>query len=341
MYLHEKEIGKNKYFIMAVIFHIAIISAIFFVKKPFSDDVEFTAPPESSTSEATELSEENTIIDEELLENTPEKEVEEIDKKFNANAVSSQEVNKAIENFNDNIKRQEEKKVAEQKRLENEKIEAIKQEKLKKEESALLERQKAEQQKIEKQKVEKQINDKKNLEKLKQQKELEAKKNKALKEKELQEKKRKENLEKSIKAEQERKKKSADAIKKATLEKQKANRAAQAKRNSINNRGYNSTQKSLSNSEKLALLKIYRDQVYNKVYSNWLRPSYSKRGWECKVHVTQSNRGEVKNVKIVSCHGDKIFQDSVKKAIYKSSPLPLPKDKSLFNSTIEIKFKVT
>lgn len=340
MYLHEKEIGKNKYFIMAVIFHIAIISVILFVKKPFSDNMEFTAPPESSISDATELSNDNTIVDEELLENTPEKEVEEIDKKFNANAVSSQEVNKAIENFNDNIKKQEEMKIAEQKRVENEKIEAIKQEKLKKETAALLEKQKAEQEIINKKNLEK-LKKEQQAQKEKQNKELEAKKNKALKEKELQDKKKKENLEKSIKAEQERKKKSAEAIKKATLEKQKAAKAAQAKRNSINNRGYNSTQKSLSNNEKLALLKLYRDQVYNKVYSNWLRPSYSKRGWECKVHVTQSNRGEVKNVKIVSCHGDKNFQESVKKAIYKSSPLPLPKDKSLFNSTIEIKFKVT
>lgn len=156
-------------------------------------------------------------------------------------------------------------------------------------------------------------------------------------------------IEEAKKLEEERKRKSAEAIKKAEDAKREQQlkqalmkkKAAEAARSSANNKGYNSDKPSLSNNERMAFLRAYRDDVYNSVYSNWIRPSYSKRGWECKVHVTQTNTGKVINVKIVSCQGDSDFQDSVKKAIFKSSPLPLPKHPSLFNDTVEIKFKVT
>ena len=156
-------------------------------------------------------------------------------------------------------------------------------------------------------------------------------------------------IEEAKKLEEERKLKSAEAIKKAEDAKREQQlkqallkkKAAEAGRSSANNKGYNSDKPSLSNDQRMAFLRAYRDDVYNSVYSNWIRPSYSKRGWECKVHVTQTNTGKVINVKIISCQGDSNFQDSVKKAIFKSSPLPLPKHPSLFNDTVEIKFKVT
>lgn len=328
MYIHEEEKGKNKYFIMAIVFHFALIIGVLFFKSSNNEE----APPESSTA-STEISQDNldnSVVDEELLEKNPEEEVELDNQKLNANAVSSKEVNEAIDKYHEKINREKQEKIKEQKRIEQEKIaekKRIEDEKLaliKKEQEIKEKKEKELQEKINKEKQEKENA-------VKKQKELEDKKKK-----ELEAQKKKLELEKIKKAEAERK--SAEAIKKAEIDRQKA---AQAKRNSLNNRGYNSTQKSLSNNEKLAMLKLYRDQVYNKVYSNWIRPSYSKRGWECKVHVTQSNRGEVKSVKIVRCQGDNAFQESVKKAIFKSSPLPLPKHPSLFNSTIEITFKVT
>lgn len=330
MYIHEEEKGKNKYFILAIVFHFALIIGVLFFKSSNNEE----APPESSTA-STEISQDNldnSVVDEELLEKNPEEEVELDNQKLNANAVSSKEVNEAIDKYHEKINREKQEKIKEQKRIEQEKIAAkkrIEDEKLaliKKEQEIKKKKEKELQEKINKEKQEKENA-------VKKQKELEDKKKK-----ELEAQKKKLELEKIKKAEAERKRKSAEAIKKAEIDRQKA---AQAKRNSLNNRGYNSTQKSLSNNEKLAMLKLYRDQVYNKVYSNWIRPSYSKRGWECKVHVTQSNRGEVKSVKIVRCQGDNAFQESVKKAIFKSSPLPLPKHPSLFNSTIEITFKVT
>lgn len=330
MYIHEEEKGKNKYFIMAIVFHFALIIGVLFFKSSNNEE----APPESSTA-STEISQDNldnSVVDEELLEKNPEEEVELDNQKLNANAVSSKEVNEAIDKYHEKINREKQEKIKEQKRIEQEKIaekKRIEDEKLaliKKEQEIKKKKEKELQEKINKEKQEKENA-------VKKQKELEDKKKK-----ELEAQKKKLELEKIKKAEAERKRKSAEAIKKAEIDRQKA---AQAKRNSLNNRGYNSTQKSLSNNEKLAMLKLYRDQVYNKVYSNWIRTSYSKRGWECKVHVTQSNRGEVKSVKIVRCQGDNAFQESVKKAIFKSSPLPLPKHPSLFNSTIEITFKVT
>lgn len=337
MYPHEKSDSKKKYFIAAIVFHIILVAAVFTFKSfDFSNKNDFTeAPPESSIIETGDISNVNET-DEAIKEN--KKQLEELEKNsLEAKTVNAEEVDNAIKNF-----QQEElnKKVkAEQERLaEIERIKNIEQEKIRKEKEAI---EAAKKKKLEQQRQEREKQEKINREKEEKKKQLEKEKQEELNKKKLeqerikkaeQEKAERERLaEKTRKEEEERKRKSAEAIK----------NAQESKRIAAQNRGYNSQTKSISNNEKLALLKEYRDNVYNKVYSNWIRPSYSKRGWDCKVHVTQSSRGEVMEVKIVQCQGNTDFQNSVKRAIFKSSPLPLPKHPSLFDNTIEITFKVT
>lgn len=327
MYPHEKSDSKKKYFIAAIVFHLILIVAVLIFKNiDFSDNNSLTeAPPESSIIENGELSESNETIKEK------QKQLEELEaNSLEATAVDAAEVDNAIKNFQQ--KEINKKAQAEQERLaEIERVKDIEREKIRKEKEAieLTKKKKLEQEKKKQEKINKE-----------KQREIEKKKQEELDKKLEQEKIKKEAAEKAKRAElakkareeeAARKRKSAEAIKSAQ----------EAKRIAAKNRGYNSKTKSLSNNEKLALLREYRDNVYNTVYSNWIRPSYSKRGWDCKVHVTQSSRGEVVNVKIVQCQGNSEFQNSVKRAIFKSSPLPLPKHPSLFDNTIEITFKVT
>lgn len=331
MYPHQQDDSKSKYFIIAICFHIALVLS-FFVFKGLSSDAEATTteePPESSTQDTAEMADSNLQSIEDLQKQA---ELDKLKKEsMVANSIPARDVEEALSDHKN--------------RLDSEQraIEEARQEKLRKIEEA--KEQKRQQEIAIKKKAEddkKAADEKKRLEK--------EKADKAEKLKDEQEKLEKaQKIEEAKKLEEERKRKSAEAIKKAEDAKREQQlkqalmkkKAAEAARSSANNKGYNSDKPSLSNNERMAFLRAYRDDVYNSVYSNWIRPSYSKRGWECKVHVTQTNTGKVINVKIVSCQGDSDFQDSVKKAIFKSSPLPLPKHPSLFNDTVEIKFKVT
>lgn len=346
MYPHEQDESKSKYLIIAICFHIALVLS-FFIFKGFTSDAETTAteePPESSTQDTAEMSDSNRQSIEDLQKQS---EIDKLQKEsMVANSIPARDVEEALAEHKNRL--DSEQKAIEEAR--QEKIRKIAEAKEQKRQEEIAIKKKAEDDKkaAEEAKQEKIRQDK---EKADEKKRLEKEKADKLKdEQEKQEKLEKaKKIEEAKKLEEERKRKSAEAIKKAedakreqqlkqALMKKKADEAA---RSSANNKGYNSDKPSLSNNEKMAFLRAYRDDVYNTVYSNWIRPSYSKRGWECKVHVTQTNTGKVVNVKIVSCQGDADFQDSVRKAIFKSSPLPLPKHPSLFNDTVEIKFKVT
>ena len=346
MYPHEQDESKSKYFIIAICFHIALVFS-FFAFKGFSSDAEATQteePPESSTQDTAEMADSNLQSIEDLQKQA---EVDKLKKEsMVANSIPARDVEEALSDHKNRL--DSEKKAIEEAR--QEKIRKIEEAKEQKRQQDIAIKKKAE-------------DDKKAAEEAKQEKirqDKEKADDKKRLEKERLEKAKK--IEEAKKLEEERKLKSAEAIKKAedakreqqlkqALLKKKAaeavkqallkKNAAEASRSSANNKGYNSDKPSLSNDQRMAFLRAYRDDVYNSVYSNWIRPSYSKRGWECKVHVTQTNTGKVINVKIISCQGDSNFQDSVKKAIFKSSPLPLPKHPSLFNDTVEIKFKVT
>ncbi|MGC8697492.1 MAG: TonB family protein, partial [Halothiobacillus sp.] len=55
--------------------------------------------------------------------------------------------------------------------------------------------------------------------------------------------------------------------------------------------------------------------------------------------ISQASDGTVINVKVLQCDGDQLFQRSVQQAIERASPLPLPADMSLFQSSINFEFQ--
>jgi len=74
---------------------------------------------------------------------------------------------------------------------------------------------------------------------------------------------------------------------------------------------------------------------------NWNRPPSAKAGLECTLHVTQATGGTVIDVKIGDCNGDQAVRESVANAVYRSSPLPAPRDPRAFQRQLVIVFKPT
>ena len=95
--------------------------------------------------------------------------------------------------------------------------------------------------------------------------------------------------------------------------------------------------------ERLALLDAgrmeYIAQIKDKIERNWLRPPGTALGLKCIVRVSQIPGGEVVQAEILTGSGDVAFDRSVEEAVLRSSPLPVPKDPSLFDRHIEITFE--
>ena len=83
----------------------------------------------------------------------------------------------------------------------------------------------------------------------------------------------------------------------------------------------------------------YIAQIKDKIERNWLRPPGTVAGLECEVRVVQIPGGEVVQVEIRTSSGNVAFDRSVEEAVLRSSPLPLPKDPSLFDRDIVIAFE--
>ena len=106
------------------------------------------------------------------------------------------------------------------------------------------------------------------------------------------------------------------------------------------------------NSPQLNILKSsYISSIEAKIKSFW---SYqgAEDNWSCDVLINQFQSGAVKAVKILSCDiGNnenpamskskaQAFGNSIRRAVFKSSPLPLPPDEAVFDSELIIKFSV-
>jgi len=71
--------------------------------------------------------------------------------------------------------------------------------------------------------------------------------------------------------------------------------------------------------------------IRQKVTRNWLRPAGSMTGLACTVRVRIIPGGDVLEVSVTKSSGNAVFDRSVETAVLKASPLPLPKDRALFD----------
>jgi colicin import membrane protein len=83
----------------------------------------------------------------------------------------------------------------------------------------------------------------------------------------------------------------------------------------------------------------YISRIVAKVRSNWLLPPDIKGNPEAVFSVVQLPTGEVLSARIVKSSGNPAYDMAVERAILKSSPLPLPSSRELFERELRLTFR--
>jgi len=71
--------------------------------------------------------------------------------------------------------------------------------------------------------------------------------------------------------------------------------------------------------------------IERKVTQNWNRPSTVSGKLACTIRVGLIPSGDVMSVVVVKGSGNQLFDDSAERAVFKASPLPVPKDRNVFS----------
>jgi colicin import membrane protein len=71
--------------------------------------------------------------------------------------------------------------------------------------------------------------------------------------------------------------------------------------------------------------------IQQRVNNSWIRPAEAVGHLTCEIQVTLTPDGTVTNFKITNPSGNDSFDNNAEIAVRKASPLPVPKDKELFN----------
>ncbi len=88
-----------------------------------------------------------------------------------------------------------------------------------------------------------------------------------------------------------------------------------------------------------ALFGLYVRQVQARIERAWMRPAGApKQDFTCRVQVTQSKRGDVQEVELLTCNGDAPWRLSLVQAIESASPLPAPPDPRVFSDLLRLSF---
>ena len=83
----------------------------------------------------------------------------------------------------------------------------------------------------------------------------------------------------------------------------------------------------------------YMNRIRTKVRQNWILPQDVQGNPEAVFNVVQLPTGEVLSVKIKKSSGNPALDQAIERAILKSSPLPLPEPRSLFDRQLELVFR--
>lgn len=130
-----------------------------------------------------------------------------------------------------------------------------------------------------------------------------------------------------LKAQQERDrlKKAADAAARAEAERLAGEQRAEAQRLA-------QLQKARDSS---ALIGKYTQLIRGKITKVWDIPLNISKNSRAVLSISLLPGGEVANVVVVQSSGDKAFDESIKAAVYRASPLPVPEDSATFGQTFK------
>nr|VFK20526.1 MAG: colicin import membrane protein [Candidatus Kentron sp. LPFa] len=82
----------------------------------------------------------------------------------------------------------------------------------------------------------------------------------------------------------------------------------------------------------------YVADIKSAVNRNWIKTAGATKGLQCKLKVVQIPTGEVIDVSVIESSGNAAFDRSAVAAVFKSSPLPSPRDPSIFDRNIVLTF---
>ena len=84
----------------------------------------------------------------------------------------------------------------------------------------------------------------------------------------------------------------------------------------------------------------YIARIQAKVRGNWILPQDLQGNPEAIFLVIQLPTGEILNTKLLKSSGNPAYDTAVERAILKSSPLPLPSERSLFDRELKLTFRL-
>ncbi len=85
-------------------------------------------------------------------------------------------------------------------------------------------------------------------------------------------------------------------------------------------------------------ISLWATQLTAAIQRVWTRPSTVDNNLKCVINMQLSATGEVLSASIRTPSGNSLFDESVLRAVYKASPMPLPRDPTVFKPGINITF---
>ena len=140
-------------------------------------------------------------------------------------------------------------------------------------------------------------------------------------------------------AEEERKRVKAEEERQADIERQRIENERERKELEDSERQKELDEESQRMQAMAASAKsAYIFAIQQKITRNWVQPPTAEQGLQCVVKVQQLPGGEVINVSFGACNGDATIRRSIEAAVFKASPLPAPRDPSVFDRNLELNF---
>lgn len=99
-------------------------------------------------------------------------------------------------------------------------------------------------------------------------------------------------------------------------------------------------QKEIAKQQMIDQIARYKTLILNNIGQEWIIPQGANPALSCQLLVRLNANGVVKNVRLLKSSGDPVLDRSAITAVYKASPLPVPKNISLFKQFAELKLTV-
>lgn len=87
-------------------------------------------------------------------------------------------------------------------------------------------------------------------------------------------------------------------------------------------------------------INLYNARILQAIREQWILPEAYSGEIHCQLLISLKSDGSVLNVQLIKSSGSEAFDRSATTAVYKASPLPVPKEPDIFNQMKEINLTV-